>query len=155
MRALLQRVAHAEVRVEDAVVGAIDRGLLILLGVREGDTVRDVTALAAKAVTLRIFEDAAGKMNLDVQDIHGAVLVVSQFTLYADTRRGRRPSFVQAAPPAVAQQLYEAFLTAVAHHGVPVAHGMFGAHMAVSLLNDGPVTVMLESPSATESREGS
>lgn len=146
MRALLQRVTRAEVRVAEVVVGAIERGLLVLLGVREGDTVQDVVALAGKIVALRIFEDAQSKMNLDVRDIQGAVLVVSQFTLYADTRKGRRPSFVQAARPAVAEQLYEAFLAAVAQQGVPVAHGTFGAHMAVSLVNDGPVTLMLESP---------
>ena len=148
MRALIQRVAQAEVRVADTIVGAIDRGLLVLLGVRQGDTLRDVAYLASKVVMLRIFEDAQGKMNHDVQDIQGAVLVVSQFTLYADSRKGRRPSFIQAAPPALAQQLYETFLAAVARYGVPVAHGVFGAHMAVSLINDGPVTIWLESPPA-------
>jgi D-tyrosyl-tRNA(Tyr) deacylase len=148
MRALIQRVAHAEVRVADTIVGAIDRGLLVLLGVGQGDTLRDVAYLASKVVMLRIFEDAQGKMNHDVQDIQGAVLVVSQFTLYADSRKGRRPSFIQAAPAALAQQLYETFLAAVARYGVPVAHGVFGAHMAVSLINDGPVTIWLESPPA-------
>src|SRR5262249_4271259 len=117
--------------------------------------VRDVEYLASKVVTLRIFEDAQGKMNRDVQDVQGAVLVVSQFTLYADSRKGRRPSFTQAAPPALAQQLYETFLAAVARYGVPVAHGAFGAHMAVSLVNDGPVTIWLESPPVVEGREGS
>lgn len=146
MRALIQRVAHAEVRVADTTVGAISRGLLVLLGVREGDTPHDAEYLAAKVVTLRIFEDAQGKMNLDVQDIQGAVLVVSQFTLYADCRKGRRPSFTQAAGAPLARQLYETFLAAVARHGVPVAHGAFGEHMAVRLVNDGPVTVWLESP---------
>ena len=146
MRALIQRVARAEVRVADTTVGAIERGLLVLLGVREGDTVRDVEYLASKVVTLRIFDDGQGKMNLDVQEVQGEVLVVSQFTLYADCRKGRRPSFTQAARPPLAQQLYEAFLAAVERHGVPVAHGAFGAHMAVSLVNDGPVTVWLESP---------
>src|SRR5512132_2617533 len=101
-------------------------------------------------VTLRIFEDTKGKMNHDVQDIQGAVLVVSQFTLYADSHKGRRPSFTRAARPALAQQLYETFLAAVARYGVPVAHGAFGAHMAVSLVNDGPVTLWLESPLAAE-----
>jgi D-aminoacyl-tRNA deacylase len=150
MRALIQRVSRAEVCVADTIVGAIDRGLLVLLGVRQGDTVRDVEYLASKVVTLRIFEDAQSKMNHDVQDIQGAVLVVSQFTLYADSRKGHRPSFIQAARPALAQQLYEMFLAAVARYGVPVAHGTFGAHMAVSLVNDGPVTIWLESPSAAE-----
>ena len=150
MRALVQRVARAEVQVAATTIGAIERGLLILLGVREGDTQRDVEYLATKVVTLRIFEDAQGKMNRDVQEVQGAVLVVSQFTLYGDCRKGRRPSFTQAAQPEVAQQLYEAFLAAVARHGVPVAHGTFGAHMAVSLVNDGPVTLLLESPSPEE-----
>lgn len=150
MRALIQRVAHAEVRVADTTVGAIETGLLVLLGVREGDTLRDVAYLASKVVTLRIFEDAQGKMNHDVQDIQGAVLVVSQFTLYADCRKGRRPSFTQAARPPLAQQLYEAFLAEVAQYGVPVEQGAFGAHMAVSLVNDGPVTVWLESPPAAD-----
>jgi D-tyrosyl-tRNA(Tyr) deacylase len=145
MRALIQRVARAEVRVADTIVGAIDRGLLVLLGVREGDTVRDVEYVVSKVVTLRIFEDAQGKMNHDVQDIRGAILVVSQFTLYADSRKGRRPSFTQAARPPLARQLYEMFLAAVVRHGVPVAQGAFGEHMAVSLVNDGPVTILLES----------
>lgn len=148
MRALLQRVSHATVQVEQTTVGAIDRGLLVLLGVQEGDTLRDVVYLAAKTVTLRIFEDPQGKMNLDLHDVRGAVLVVSQFTLYGDCRKGRRPSFTRAARPQLAQELYEAFLAEVARHGVPVAHGTFGAHMAVSLVNDGPVTLWLESPPA-------
>src|SRR5499433_125950 len=126
MRALIQRVARADVRVANTIVGAIDRGLLVLLGVREGDTVRDIEYLASKVVTLRIFEDAQGKMNHDVQDIQGAVLVVSQFTLYADSRKGRRPSFAQAARPVLAQQLYETFLTTVARYGVRVAQGACG-----------------------------
>jgi D-tyrosyl-tRNA(Tyr) deacylase len=150
MRALVQRVARAEVQVAATTVGTIERGLLVLLGVRESDTQRDVEYLAAKVVTVRIFEDEQGKMNRDVQEVQGAVLVVSQFTLYGDCRKGRRPSFTQAARPEVAQQLYEAFLATVAQHGVPVAHGTFGAHMAVSLVNDGPVTLLLESPSPEE-----
>jgi D-tyrosyl-tRNA(Tyr) deacylase len=150
MRALVQRVARAEVQVAATTVGTIERGLLVLLGVRESDTQRDVEYLAAKVVTIRIFEDEQGKMNRDVQEVQGAVLVVSQFTLYGDCRKGRRPSFTQAARPEVAQQLYEAFLAAVARHGVPVAHGTFGAHMAVRLVNDGPVTLLLESPSPEE-----
>jgi D-tyrosyl-tRNA(Tyr) deacylase len=150
MRALVQRVARAEVHVAATTVGAIERGLLVLLGVREGDTQRDVEYLATKVITLRIFEDELGKMNRDVQEVQGAVLVVSQFTLYGECRKGRRPSFTQAARPEMAQQLYEAFLAAVARHGVPVAHGTFGAHMAVSLVNDGPVTLLLDSPSPEE-----
>ena len=146
MRALIQRVTRAEVRVADTIVGAIDRGLLVLLGIGEGDTVRDVEYVVSKVVTMRLFEDAQGKMNHDVQDIRGAVLVVSQFTLYADSRKGRRPSFTQAARAPLAQQLYETLLTTVARYGVPVAQGAFGAYMAVSLVNDGPVTIWLESP---------
>jgi D-tyrosyl-tRNA(Tyr) deacylase len=145
MRALVQRVSQAAVRVDDATVGAIEKGLLVLLGIQDSDTIRDVEYLASKVVTLRIFEDAQGKMNHDIQDVKGGVLVVSQFTLYADCRKGRRPSFVRAARPSLAQPLYEAFLAAVARYGVPVAQGVFGAHMAVSLVNDGPVTLWLES----------
>ena len=150
MRALIQRVTRAEVRVADTVVGAIDRGLLVLLGIWERDTVRDVEYMASKTVTMRLFEDTQGKMNHDVQDIQGAVLVVSQFTLYADSRKGRRPSFAQAARAPLAQQLYETFLTTVGRYGVRVAQGAFGAHMAVSLVNDGPVTIWLESPPLTD-----
>ena len=145
MRALVQRVSQAAVQVDHTIVGTIQQGLLVLLGIQDSDTMRDVDYLAAKVVTLRIFEDTQGKMNYDVQDVKGAVLVVSQFTLYADCRKGRRPSFTRAARPPVAQQLYEAFLTAVAGYNVPVAQGIFGAHMAVSLVNDGPVTLLLES----------
>jgi D-tyrosyl-tRNA(Tyr) deacylase len=146
MRAVVQRVSRAAVQVDGTTVGAIQHGLLILLGVQGTDTVQDAEYLATKITTLRIFEDAQGKMNYDVHDVKGSVLVVSQFTLYGDCRKGRRPSFTQAAPPALAQQLYEAFLTAVARHQVPVAQGVFGAHMAVSLVNDGPVTLLLDSP---------
>jgi D-tyrosyl-tRNA(Tyr) deacylase len=146
MRALVQRVSQAHVQVADTTVGAIKKGLLILLGVREGDTMQDVEYLASKVVSLRMFEDAQGKMNYDVQEVQGSVLVVSQFTLYADCRKGRRPSFTQAARAPLAQQLYEAFVAAVAGYGIPVAHGAFGAHMAVSLVNDGPVTLLIDSP---------
>jgi len=146
MRALIQRVSEAQVIVESETVGAISQGLLVLLGVQHDDTMEDVRYLASKLITLRIFEDTEGKMNGDLRDHHGAVLVVSQFTLYADCRKGRRPSFVRAAPPALARQLYEAFVAAIDQHGVPVATGRFGAHMHVRLVNDGPVTILLESP---------
>ena len=146
MRAVIQRVSHAEVRVAGETVGAIPHGLLVLLGVHHGDTIQEVRYLAGKTVTLRIFEDEQGKMNRDVRDQGGSVLVVSQFTLYGDCRKGRRPSFIQAAPPALAQDLYQASQAEVARFDVPVAHGCFGAHMAVSLVNDGPVTILLESP---------
>ena len=146
MRAVVQRVSQARVDVDGKMVGAVERGLLVLLGVQTPDTERDADYLAAKIVTLRIFNDAQGKMNLDLQDVQGGVLVVSQFTLYGDARKGRRPSFVQAAPPEQAERLYEYFLDAVARHGMPVAHGVFGAHMHVHSVNDGPVTLLLDSP---------
>ena len=146
MRALLQRVSQANVQAEGTIVGAIDHGLLVLLGVHRDDTREDAQFLAGKTVALRVFEDAQGKMNRDVRDQQGAILVVSQFTLYSDTHKGRRPSFIQAAPPALAQELYKVFQSEAAKLGVPVAHGMFGAHMDVSLVNDGPVTILLESP---------
>jgi D-tyrosyl-tRNA(Tyr) deacylase len=147
MRVVVQRVSQASVQVNGATVGAIQRGLLVLLGVQEGDSMREVEYLASKVVHVRIFEDAQGKMNYDVQDIQGAVLIVSQFTLYGDCRKGRRPSFTRAARPPLAQELYEAFLTMVAQYGVPVAGGVFGARMAVNLVNDGPVTLLIDSPS--------
>ena len=146
MRAVVQRVSQARVDVDHETVGAIEQGLLVLLGVQAPDTERDADYLAAKIVSLRIFNDAQGKMNLDLQQVRGGVLVVSQFTLYGDARKGRRPSFVQAAPPEQAEYLYEHFLEATARHAVPVAHGVFGAHMQVHLVNDGPVTLLLDSP---------
>ncbi len=146
MRGLIQRVSQAQVQVAGDTTGVITQGLLVLLGLRQGDTLQDVQYLASKIVTLRIFEDEQGKMNRDVREQQGSILVVSQFTLYADCRKGRRPSFTQAAAPALAQQLYEAFQAEVARLGVPVAQGTFGTHMAVSLVNDGPVTILLESP---------
>ena len=147
MRAVVQRVSQARVDVDGDTVGAIEGGLLVLLGVQPADTERDADYLAAKIVGLRIFNDPQGKMNLDLQQVQGGVLVVSQFTLYGDARKGRRPSFVQAAPPEQAERLYEYFLEATARHAVPVAHGVFGAHMQVHLVNDGPVTLLLDSPS--------
>jgi D-aminoacyl-tRNA deacylase len=145
MRALLQRVSRASVTVEEQIVGQIARGLLVLLGIGHEDTEKEVKTLADKLVQLRIFEDEAGKMNHSLLDIQGEILVVSQFTLYADTRRGRRPSFTDAAPPSLAIPLYEHFKTVVAAYGVPVASGTFGAYMQVELLNDGPVTLWLDS----------
>ena len=146
MRAVLQRVSRAEVRIAGSAVGTIGRGLLVLLGVAPDDTPAIAAELAEKVANLRIFEDADGKMNASVQDANGAVLVVSQFTLYGDTRKGRRPSFIGAAPPAVAEPLYEAFVTALRALGVPTATGRFGAHMDVELVNDGPVTLILDRP---------
>lgn len=144
MRAVVQRVSQATVTVDGAVVGSIDQGLLVLLGVAEGDTVDEALWLAHKVANLRIFPDAEGKMNLSVQTIGGQVLVVSQFTLIANTRKGFRPSFVDAAAPELAEPLVKRFAAAVEAEGVPVDSGVFGAHMMVSLVNDGPVTIVLE-----------
>jgi D-tyrosyl-tRNA(Tyr) deacylase len=145
MRAVLQRVSRAKVVVEQTVIGEIAHGLLILLGVTHTDTPDQARWLADKIVGLRIFEDDLGKMNKDVTEVNGSLLVVSQFTLYGNAQKGRRPSFIDAAPPDIAIPLYEEFLTAVRAHGVPVQTGQFGAMMQVELVNDGPVTVLLES----------
>ena len=145
MRAVLQRVTHARVLVDSEVIGEIGRGLLILLGVSRTDSVEDARWLADKVVSLRIFADAEGKMNRDVTEIDGGVVVVSQFTLYGDCRKGRRPSFVDAAPPDHAISLYEAFVNAVKALGIPTATGRFGALMQVELVNDGPVTLIVDS----------
>ena len=148
MRALLQRVSRASVTVEEQIVGAIEHGLLVLLGVGRDDSEVQVKLLAEKIVHLRIFEDDEGKMNRSLLDIGGEVLVVSQFTLYADTRRGRRPSFTDAAPPALAEPLVERFNATIAAYGLTVASGIFGAYMQVKLINDGPVTIWLDSEEA-------
>jgi D-tyrosyl-tRNA(Tyr) deacylase len=144
MRAVVQRVRSARVVVGDEVVGAVGHGLLVLLGVAPTDTAAQVRWLADKVVGLRIFGDADDKMNLGVADIGGGVLVVSQFTLYGDCRKGRRPSFIGAAPPEIAEPLYEAFINAVRALGVPTAAGRFGAMMQVELVNDGPVTLIID-----------
>ena len=146
MRALVQRVRFARVEVGARTVAEIGPGLLVLLGVGRGDGEGEADALAAKIAKLRIFSDAAGKMNLSVKDAGGAALVVSQFTLYADTARGNRPSYTEAAPPARAEALYSYFAQILQKQGLTVATGVFGADMQVSLLNDGPVTVWLEHP---------
>jgi len=145
MRAILQRVSEARVQIDGATVGEIGHGLLVLLGVTKSDTAEQARWLADKIVSLRIFNDADGKMNLDVAEVGGAILVVSQFTLYGDCSKGRRPSFIDAAPPEVAIPLYEEFINAVKAHGIPTATGRFGAMMQVSLINDGPVTLILDS----------
>ena len=144
MRALIQRVSEAEVRVDGAVIGAIGPGLLILVCAMQGDGDAQADALAAKVAKLRIFKDEAGKMNRSVRDVSGGALVVSQFTLAADTSRGTRPGFSQAAAPEEGRRLYERFAEALAGEGVPVETGRFGADMQVSLVNDGPVTIWLE-----------
>lgn len=144
MRALVQRVTRASVRVDDEIVGAIDAGLLALIGVTHDDDVPRAEALARKVAHLRIFADDRGEMNQSVLEIGGAALVVSQFTLYGDTRKGRRPSWGDAARPEVAEPLVAAFVTALRGHGVTVETGRFRAHMSVELVNDGPVTLALE-----------
>jgi len=144
MRAVVQRVSHARVEVAGKVVGAIEHGLAVLVGVAPGDTTDDARALATKLAGLRIFRDEAQKMNLSVADVGGGVLVISQFTLYGDIRKGRRPSFVGAAQPEIAEPLVTAVVAALDELGVPTAAGSFGADMAVSLTNDGPVTLVLE-----------
>jgi D-tyrosyl-tRNA(Tyr) deacylase len=145
MRAVLQRVIRASVTVEGQMIGQIGRGLVVLLGVEQEDTDADAHQLADKTIQLRIFDDADGKMNLALAEIGGAVLVVSQFTLLGDCRKGRRPSFIQAAPPALAERLYETFVAAIGVRGIPVATGKFRAMMQVELVNDGPVTILLDS----------
>jgi D-tyrosyl-tRNA(Tyr) deacylase len=145
MRAVIQRVSRASVRIAGEVVGQVGPGLLVLLGVTHADTPEQARWLADKIVGLRIFNDAEGKMNLALADVGGGVLVVSQFTLHGDCRKGRRPSFVEAAPPEIAIPLYEAFIEAVKAQGVPVQTGRFGAMMEVELVNDGPVTLIVDS----------
>jgi D-tyrosyl-tRNA(Tyr) deacylase len=144
MRALLQRVTQAQVRVDGATVGAIGPGLLVLLGVGPVDTDADAAWLADRVAGLRVFPDEAGKMNLSLLETYRAALVVSQFTLYADTRKGRRPSFTQAAPPEVANHLYCLFCGELERLGIRVEQGVFAADMQVALVNDGPVTLQLE-----------
>ena len=145
MRAVIQRVSQARVLVDQEVVGQIGRGLLVLLGVARDDTAEQAGWLADKVVSLRVFEDEAGKINLGVADIVGEILVVSQFTLYGDCRKGRRPSFLDAAPPETAIPLYEAFIDAIRAQGIRTATGRFGAMMQVELVNDGPVTLIVDS----------
>ncbi len=145
MRAVIQRVRKASVSVDGKVVGAIGKGLVILLGVKHGDTEKDADYLADKCVNLRIFEDANGKMNLSALDVGGELLAVSQFTLYADASRGRRPSFVQAAPPEISNPLFDRFVERLKKSGLRVEQGVFGAMMLVEIHNDGPVTIILDS----------
>ena len=144
MKAVIQRVSRGSVRVAGEIVSQIGPGLLILLGIGPADTVAVVEQMAQKIVHLRIFEDEEGKMNLSVLDVKREALVVSQFTLYADTSRGRRPSFINAAKPDLAEPLVTSFAQQMASLGVPTQMGVFGAHMAVELVNDGPVTIVLE-----------
>lgn len=145
MKALLQRVSAASVSVAGEIVGRIGRGVVVFVGVASGDSERDARYLAQRTVNLRLFSDQAGKFNLSALDIGGELLVVSQFTLLADTRKGRRPSFTDAAPPAQAEQLFELFVNEVKASGLKVETGRFQQHMQVEIHNDGPVTIMLDS----------
>jgi D-tyrosyl-tRNA(Tyr) deacylase len=145
MRIVVQRSRAAQVTVDGEVVGAIDRGLVVLVGVKQGDTPADAEYMAEKVAHLRVFEDENGKMNLDVRAVGGDVLSISQFTLYGDVRKGRRPNYMQAAPPDQALPLYEHFNASLREYGVRVETGRFGAMMDVTLTNDGPVTILLNS----------
>ena len=148
MRAVIQRVLNAAVAIDGRTAGEIGHGMLVLLGVGKDDTEADIERLASKLVKLRIFEDENDKMNLSLKDIDGEIMAVSQFTLYGDCRRGRRPSFTDAARPEVANPLYEEFVEKIRKQGITVGTGEFGAHMMVELVNDGPVTILLESKKA-------
>ena len=145
MRVVLQRVSHASVTVEEKVIGQIQRGFLLLVGVTHDDAMEDMEYLVRKIVQMRIFEDEEGKLNRSIQDIGGEILSVSQFTLYADTKKGNRPSFSNAAPGDVALEMFEQFNGLLRDTGIPVETGQFGADMKVELLNDGPVTILLDS----------
>ncbi len=144
MRAVVQRVKSASVTIDGLTVGAIGPGLVILVGIKTGDSLPDAVWVAEKCVNLRIFNDAAGKFNLSALDVQGELLVVSQFTLYGDCRKGRRPNFTAAAPPETSEPLYEQFVEAIGGYGLKTATGRFGAMMDVELINDGPVTVIVE-----------
>jgi len=145
MRLLLQRVSAAEVSIEGRTHSSIEKGLLVFIGISQTDTNSVIPRLSQKLLELRIFEDTRGKMNLSVQDINGSLLVVSQFTLYADCRRGRRPDFIKAAPPRQAEELYNKFIEHLHKSGLLIRTGVFAANMQINLVNDGPVTIFLDS----------
>jgi D-tyrosyl-tRNA(Tyr) deacylase len=145
MKAVIQRVKSAQVCVGGRVSGKIGKGLLVLIGVAKGDGEKDLSFLTSKIPELRIFEDASGKFNLSLKEVHGEMLVVSQFTLYGDCRKGRRPSFTEAEEPTAANHLYESFILKLRERGIPVQTGEFQAKMEVHLINDGPVTLLLDS----------
>lgn len=153
MRIVLQRVSQASVRVDGTIVGQIGRGLLVLLGIGHNDTPADALVMAEKVAQLRVFADASGRFNNAAADVGGSILVVSQFTLYADTRRGRRPGFSDAARPELAAPLVDAFCVALRAHALHVETGTFGAHMDVALVNDGPVTIILDSATGEPRRQ--
>jgi len=154
MRVVIQRVSRAAVAIEGQTVASIDRGLLVLVGVAQGDSEAEARRLAQKCVQQRIFSDAEGRFNLSLLDVEGEALVVSQFTLLADSRKGRRPSFAEAAPPEVAEPLVDAFARAMRETGVGVQTGRFGARMTVELANEGPVTIVLDSEELERPRRG-
>ncbi len=145
MRAVVQRVKYAKVSVNEKVIGQIDKGVMLLLGIEENDDVKDLDYMCDKTINLRIFEDEDGKMNKSLIDVEGSILVISQFTLYGDARKGRRPSFITAADPSKAIPLYEKFIEKIKESGIKTERGEFGADMQVELLNDGPVTILLDS----------
>ncbi len=145
MRAVIQRVSEASVEVDGKIVGAIGNGLVVLLGIHREDTEEDLDYLVKKIPELRIFEDAEGKMNLSLREVQGEILAISQFTLYANTRKGRRPSFVEAAPPEMAEPMYERFIEKLQTSGIRVQRGVFGTMMLVRIFNQGPVTIILNS----------
>ena len=145
MRAVVQRVNYANVKVDEKIVGEIDKGLLVFLGIGENDDNTDLKYMVDKILGLRIFEDDLGKMNLSLRDINGEILVVSQFTLYGDVRRGKRPSFSSSADPELAEDIYEEFIRLCKKEGIKTETGIFGAHMNVKIENDGPVTILIDS----------
>lgn len=152
MKVVIQRVSRASVSVEGQIVGSIDKGFMLLVGIVKGDTEAEVNSMAEKISKMRIFEDENEKMNRSLADVGGSVLAISQFTLCADCRRGNRPDFFNAAPPAEANGLYELFMSLLRNKGIRVEKGVFGAHMEVSLVNDGPVTIVLDSDDLKKSR---
>lgn len=145
MRAVIQRVSRGKVTVEQEIVGEINKGLLVLLGVGKEDDEKDLDYIVDKIIGLRIFEDENGKMNLSVKDIDGELLIVSQFTLYGDVRKGKRPSFISSAHPSIAEEYYKKFISKCKEKGIKTEQGIFGAHMEVDFVNDGPVTILLDS----------
>lgn len=153
MKAVIQRVSKASVEIEHQVVGKIGPGLVVLLGVSRTDEPADVEYLAKKIVNLRIFEDTEGKMNRSLSEVNGEILAISQFTLYGNTRKGRRPSFIEAAPPKIAEPLYEKFIKTIEEKSIPVARGKFGAMMLVNIFNHGPVTIIIDSEDRLKPRK--